>query len=246
MTRHVEFQRLHNFRDLGGYPAGDGGATKWGVLYRSDNLRKLSESADLERFRELDVRTVIDLRYPWEIEQAGRVPDFPGLRYFNLSIEHQPYDQGALGDDFDPWRFLADRYMEVAQDGVKEIRGVLDVIADPESGTTVFHCASGKDRTGIIAMLVLSLIGVTEETVVEDFSLTELATQRLIADWKAFYPGRDLKWSAYARAPKEPMELFIADLKARYGSVAAYAEQELGIDDSLVAALKVKLVDVEG
>jgi len=109
MTRHVEFQRLHNFRDLGGYATANGGATKWGVLFRSDNLRKLSESADVERFRALDVRTVIDLRYPWEIEQSGRVPEFPGLRYVNLSIEHQPYDQGALGDDFDPWRFLADR-----------------------------------------------------------------------------------------------------------------------------------------
>jgi protein-tyrosine phosphatase len=246
MARHVEFQRLHNFRDLGGYPAGDGGATKWGVLYRSDNLRKLSEPADLERFLGLDVHTVIDLRYPWEIEQAGRVPDFPELRYVNLSIEHQPYDQGALGNDFDPWRFLADRYMEVAQDGAKEISEVLDVIADPGSGTTVFHCASGKDRTGLIAMLVLSLIGVSEENVLEDFSLTELATQRLIADWKAFYPDREIKWSAYARAPKEPMELFIADLKSRYGSVESYAEQVLGVDADLIAALKAKLVDLEG
>ncbi|WP_194894077.1 tyrosine-protein phosphatase [Catenulispora pinisilvae] len=246
MTRHVEFQRLHNFRDLGGYPTADGGTTKWGVLYRSDSLGKLREAADVERFRALDVHTVIDLRYPWEIEKAGRVPDFPGLRYVNASIEHQPYDQGALGSDFDPWRFLADRYMEVSQDGVKEIREVLDVIADPESGPTVFHCASGKDRTGIIALYVLTLIGVSEETVLDDFALTELATQRLIADWKAFYPDRELKWPAYARAPKDPLELFIADLKARYGSVEGYAEQELGVDAALVAALKANLVDVEG
>lgn len=246
MARHVDFQRLHNFRDLGGYRTADGHATAWGVLYRSDNLRKLSEPADVERFLALDVHTVIDLRYPWEIEQSGRVPEFAGLRYVNLSIEHQPYDQGALGDDFDPWRFLADRYMEVAQDGVKEIRGVLDVIAEPQSGTTVFHCASGKDRTGIIAMLVLSLIGVSEQDVLDDFALTELATQRLIADWKAFYPDRELSWAAYARAPKEPMQLFIADLKSRYGSVEGYAEQELGVDAALVAALKTKLIDVEG
>jgi protein-tyrosine phosphatase len=136
--------------------------------------------------------------------------------------------------------------MEVAQDGAKEISEVLDVIADPGSGTTVFHCASGKDRTGLIAMLVLSLIGVSEENVLEDFSLTELATQRLIADWKAFYPDREIKWSAYARAPKEPMELFIADLKSRYGSVESYAEQVLGVDADLIAALKAKLVDLEG
>ena len=245
MIRHVDFQRLHNFRDLGGYPAEDGGTTKWGVLYRSDNLGKLREPADLERFAGLGVRTVIDLRYPWEIAKAGRVPDAPGLRYFNSSIEHQPYDQASLGADFDPWRFLADRYMEVAQDGVKEIREVLEVIADKESGTTVFHCASGKDRTGIIAMLALTLVGVPEETVLDDFSLTELATQRLIADWKAFYPDRQLNWPAYARAPKEPMALFIADLKDRYGSVRGYVEQELGGDDGLVAALRARLVDVE-
>ena len=246
MTRHVEFQRLHNFRDLGGYPADDGGTTKWGVLYRSDSLGKLREPADLERFAGLGVQTVIDLRYPWEIDKAGRVPEAPGLRYFNLSIEHQPYDQGSLGTDFDPWRFLADRYMEVAEDGVKEIREVLDVIAAAASGTTVFHCASGKDRTGIIAMLVLTLAGVPEDTVIDDFSLTELATQRLIADWKAFYPDRELNWPAYARAPKEPMALFIADLKSRYGSVRGYAEKELGVDEQLVAALKERLVDVEG
>jgi protein-tyrosine phosphatase len=95
-------------------------------------------------------------------------------------------------------------------------------------------------------MLVLSLIGVSEEDVLDDFALTELATQRLIADWRAFYPDRELTWSAYARAPKEPMELFIADLKSRYGSVEGYALKELGADDSLVAALKTKLVDVEG
>jgi protein-tyrosine phosphatase len=246
MTRHVEFQRLHNFRDLGGYSAVGGDVTKWGVLYRSDNLGKLREPADVERFAGLGVHTVIDLRYPWEIERAGRVPDSPGLRYFNLSIEHQPYDQASLGSDFDPWRFLADRYMEVAQDGAAEIREVLDVIADPASGTTVFHCASGKDRTGLVAMLVLTLIGIPEEMVIEDFSLTDLASERLIADWRAFYPDRVLTWPAYARAPKEPMELFIADLKSRYGSVPRYAEKELGVDDDLVAALKARLVDVEG
>lgn len=243
MIRHVEFERLHNFRDLGGYPTADGGRTRWRALYRSDSLGKLRTDGDLQRFQDLGIHTVVDLRYPWEIEKAGRVPDLGGLRYVNLSIEHQPYDQGSLGTDFDPWRFLADRYLEVAKDGVKEIREVLDVIADPESGPTVFHCASGKDRTGLIALLVLSLAGVPEASVVEDFALTELATERLIADWKAFYPGRELKWPAYARAPEEPMILFLADLKAQYGSVEGYAASELGVGDDLVQALRTKLLD---
>lgn len=243
MTQGVAFERLHNFRDLGGYPASDGRRTRRGVLYRSDSLGKLRTEGDVERFQGLGVRTVIDLRYPWEIEKAGRVPEFDGLHYVNLSIEHQPYDQGSLGSDIDPWRFLADRYLEVAKDGVKEIREVLDVIADPESGTTVFHCASGKDRTGLIAMLVLTLVGASEASVVEDFTLTESATERLVADWKAFYPGRELTWPAYARAPEEPMVLFLTELKAEYGSVEAYAATELGVDEELVRALRAKLLD---
>jgi protein-tyrosine phosphatase len=242
MTRVIDFERLHNFRDLGGHPTAGGAETRRGVLFRSDSLGKLRTAGDLRRFAELGIQTVIDLRYPWEIEKAGRAPDLEGLRYVNLSIEHQPYDQSILGSDFDPWRFLADRYLEIAKDGVEEIREVLEVIAVPESGPIVFHCASGKDRTGLIAMLVLTLVGVSEEDVIEDFTQTELATDRLIADWKAFYPGRELAWPAYARAPREPMDLFLADFVAEYGSVQNYASAELGIDADLVRALRDKLV----
>ncbi len=77
MARHVAFDRLHNFRDVGGY-AGAGGATvRWGRLYRSDSLGKL-RGADWERFRALGIRTVIDLRYPWEIAAKGRLPEGAG------------------------------------------------------------------------------------------------------------------------------------------------------------------------
>jgi protein-tyrosine phosphatase len=65
----------------------------------------------------------------------------------------------------------------------------------------VFHCASGKDRTGMVAALVLTLLGVPEDDIATDFALTELATTGLIADWRAAYPGRELVWRGYGRAP---------------------------------------------
>jgi protein-tyrosine phosphatase len=76
--RNVEFERLHNFRDLGGYAGAGGRSVRWGLLYRSDSLGKL-RGRDAERFAALGVRTVIDLRYPWEIEAGGQVPPSPGL-----------------------------------------------------------------------------------------------------------------------------------------------------------------------
>jgi protein-tyrosine phosphatase len=73
VSRHVAFERLHNVRDLGGIRGREGWLVRSGVLYRADSLAKL-DGEDLERFRALGVRAVIDLRYPWEIAARGRVP----------------------------------------------------------------------------------------------------------------------------------------------------------------------------
>ncbi|MFF2411593.1 tyrosine-protein phosphatase [Streptomyces sp. NPDC058092] len=245
MNRHISFDRLHNFRDVGGYRGEYGRPVRWGRLYRSDSLGKL-RGEDWDRFLALGVRTVIDLRYDWEIAAKGRVPDAPGLRYHHLSIEHRPYDQAALGPDVETGRFLADRYAEVAHDGVAELRRALDVLAAEDSGPVVFHCASGKDRTGLLAALVLSLLGVAEDDIVADFTLTELASERLLADWRADHAGRKPVWPGYGRAPADIMRLFLADLTATHGSVRAYAVELLGVDEELLAALRENLLEPAG
>ncbi|WP_189135246.1 tyrosine-protein phosphatase [Wenjunlia tyrosinilytica] len=240
MRRHIAFECLHNFRDLGGYRAADGRTVRWGRLFRSDSLGKL-QGQDWDRFLALGIRTVIDLRHPWEIERSGRVPRHQGLGYHNLSIEHRPYDQAGLDPDVEPARFLADRYTEVIHDGVKELRRALEIVAD-EAAPLVFHCHSGKDRTGLLAMLVLALVGVHEDDIVADFALTELATERLVTEWHAAYPDLTLRWPAYGRAPAEIMRVFLAELIARYGSVRGYAAEQLAVDDDLVMALRRQLL----
>ncbi|MFG2995386.1 tyrosine-protein phosphatase [Streptomyces sp. NPDC048340] len=238
--RHVEFEYLHNFRDLGGYRAVDGRTVAWGTLYRADSLGKL-RGADWDRFLALGIRTVIDLRYPWEIEAKGRVPEAERFTYANHSIEHRPYDQAAIDPDVDPWRYLADRFAEVVEDGVVEIRETIELIAS-DAGPTVFHCTSGKDRTGLIAAFVLTLLGVPEEQILADFALTELATARLRADWEAANPDRTLGWPAYGRAPQTVLSLVLADLTARYGSPARYLTERVGITPGTTARLRARLL----
>ena len=235
--RHVAFDRLHNFRDFGGYRTADGRQVRWGRLYRSDSLSKLAGN-DLARFADVGVRTVIDLRHPWEIDKWGRAPQTAELAYHNYSIEHRPYDQSKLTDEVDPVRFLADRYAEVASDGVAEIGLSLRVIATAGSAPLVIHCASGKDRTGILAAIVLSLLGVAEEDIVADFALTGLATQRLIADWHQAYPGRPLLWPHFGTAPAELMQVFLAELAATFGSVREYVTGYLGVEEAAIAELR--------
>ncbi|MGW5342052.1 tyrosine-protein phosphatase [Streptomyces sp. HUAS TT3] len=240
--RHIPFDRLHNFRDLGGYRGADGRTVAWGALYRADSLGKLrvGEGADWDRFLALGVRTVIDLRYPWEIEAKGRIPEQHRFTYANLSIEHRPYDQAAIDPDIDPWRYLADRFGEVAEDGVEEIRQVIELIATGPAGPAVFHCTSGKDRTGLVAALLLTLLGVSEEDVLADFALTELATERLLADWHASNPDRTMRWPSYGRAPAVVLSLVLADLSARYGSTAGYLADRVGITASTERDLRAR------
>lgn len=240
MRRHIEFEYLHNFRDLGGYRSADGRTVAPERLYRSDNLGKLRDK-DWDRFLELGIRTVIDLRYPWEIEVKGRVPEPERFHYVNCSIEHRPYDQTTVDPELDPWRFLADKYAEVAADGVREIRQVLELIATGD-GPVVFHCAAGKDRTGLIAALVLTILDVSEEQILADFALTELATARFVANWQAAHPDQVLGWPGYGRAPADIMRLVLDDLTTNYGSVRQYLTEQVGIEQAVIDQMRLRLL----
>ncbi len=80
------------------------------------------------------------------------------------------------------------------------------------------------------------------EDVLADFALTERATERLAADWRAAHPGRVMKWPSYGRAPAVVMELVVADLRARHGSVEAYLKDRTGLNDETVRRLRARLL----
>jgi rhodanese-related sulfurtransferase len=139
--------------------------------------------------------------------------------------------------------WAAGRPFAWVDDEFGELREVLELIAADGNRPLVFHCAAGKDRTGLVAALVLALVGVGEEDIVADYALSEPATLRMLADGVA--GGRDPQgiWPGFGLAPAESMRMFLAWLKDQYGSVEGYAHERLGVGQGLVEELRARLLE---
>jgi protein-tyrosine phosphatase len=173
-----------NFRDLGGYATASGGVTRRGRLFRSDSLSYLSER-DVAALRdELGVRTVIDLRAGHEVEEYGHGPLAEHVRQLHLPIVDQtrePPTPRRLIRRAPKFQTLDEIYGFMLREYASRFGTVLRVIADGDNHPLVFHCAAGKDRTGLVAALVLSLCGVPDDAIVTDFAFTESRMPEIIA-----------------------------------------------------------------
>lgn len=241
LDRHLTFRTVFNFRDLGGYETSDRRVTKWRSLFRADGIHRLT-FADLAP---LDIRTVIDLRTPAEVEDRGRF-DHHEVGYHHLPILKTTWERAALDLGGPPERFLADRYLEMLEEGRDEIGRVLRLVGQADSAPLVFHCAAGKDRTGVVAALTLGLLGIPDETIVADYALSRQATAQWIEWLKAEYPDKvadiDSQPTAFMDSPAEAMQLFLADLEERYGSLVGYAASA-GVDEDTIAGLRASLLE---
>lgn len=230
---------MFNFRDVGGYAAGEGRTVRWRTLFRADSLAGLEES-DREDFLSLGLRTVVDLRRPYELERDGRVPDWDGLTYHHIDPDHREWDETPHRDGVDPARYLADRYLDLAEDGATALATVVGLIADGRTAPLVVHCVAGKDRTGVVCALTLSLLGVSDEDVAADYGRSTAGAERCLA-WARAQGRPGVVRSPWRSAPPAAMLMFLTDLRDRYGSVARYLTGA-GLDPDAVAALRAHLL----
>lgn len=238
--RNLGFSATYNFRDVGGYTGLDGRTVRWRRLFRSDALHRLGE-ADTDAFAALGVRTVIDLRRPFEIERFGRVAERYGLDYRNLVLKHVDWEEVEHPEDVVHERWLADRYLNFAEDGRHAILESLRVIADPASAPVIVHCMAGKDRTGTVCALTLSLLGVSDEDIAADYALTTAAMARLTAYLSEKHPEAVEGNQHMFDSPAGAMLMFLADLRALHGSVEGYVT-EIGLTGDEIASMRAHLL----
>jgi protein-tyrosine phosphatase len=158
-----------NFRDLGGYAAAGGGTVRRGQVYRADDLSKLS-AADIGRIGELGVAIVVDLRSPEELDRAPNpLRGRPGFAYHNVplldGLNSAPGRPPEIGS-------LPEMYKSLLSNAGPRIGRVFQILGGRKGRGLVFHCTAGKDRTGVIAALILNLCGVADGDIIADYALT--------------------------------------------------------------------------
>ena len=237
----IELGGLYNVRDLGGYPGTAGRLVRRGMLFRSSSLHRLS---DPEAWGDFGARCVVDLRYDRE-RNAFPLPDFiVDDTHAPLLPDHWRSDPEAKEGPAET--FLSSVFHEILSQGRDSIREILSALASPDSYPAVFFCMAGKDRTGVLAAIVLSLLGVRDEDIVDDF---ELSGEEVVALVDYLRTREDFENhpmmnqpERILRAPRGAMEQFLAEVDVRYGGLRGYV-RTLDIDDKTVEALQSILLE---
>lgn len=241
MTQHhIPIEGTNNVRDLGGYPTRDGNLTRRGVYLRADNLDTVP-AAGQAKLLDHGVRHIIDLRTTTETQ---RWPDVFAHSPV-VSYHHRPFfDDDARSDEVDILDDVVEMYKLFVERYQPEIRLILETIGAVGEGAVLFHCAGGKDRTGIIAALLLGLAGVDGETIAQDYALTaELtAARRVVWRARAEADGQDMaRYDRLSIARPEYMLGTIAHLRQTYGGIPGYV-RAIGVDAATIEALRSRLV----
>jgi protein-tyrosine phosphatase len=239
------FEGCVNFRDLGGYRTADGRMVAWRTLFRADGLNKLTD-ADVAQLGELGLATVIDLRTLDEAEQRGSFPvERVPVTYLGLPLT----DVLPATEELPDWKeaaYVAARYGAMVSEGGPMLTSAIQALATGDALPAVMHCSAGKDRTGVLSALILAFLGVPDETIVADYTLSAAAMGRLLERLKAEYPEAQDAVEKYAPAilhvVPETMEQFLADLRLQYGTYDALAGS-LGVTDAVTTLRSTVLVD---
>jgi protein-tyrosine phosphatase len=256
-NRLIPFQKVTNFRDLGGYQAADGRTVRWGVLYRSGNLAKLSRQ-DQEVFGALKIDTLVDFRSVYERERDPTglaeeirpiVLELPVMDEANevMRKEIRSRIENKKYDDLDSSTLMLAAYRQFALDFLEEYRQFFQAVLAADGKPVLWHCTAGKDRTGFAAAVLLKLLGVDWDIIMADYLLSndyvdqrrgQMLVLRLMRGRGAVNLIRPLL-TVHASWLEGAFEV----IEEEWGSFERYLEEGLGLDEDDITQLKKQLLE---
>jgi protein-tyrosine phosphatase len=242
-TRRLELEGAYNVRDLGGYKTVDGHRTRWKTFLRSDGMHRLS-ARDQATLLGYGIRTVVDLRRTKEVEEAPNVfehSDRVSYLHHNLSGDDLQAIAPEPVADLDPVHRIAQSYSRGLDNRQAQYRDALAALASPGTLPAIFHCTAGKDRTGLIAALILGNAAVPTETIVEDYALSGRYWFEacLATDTDPDVALRVHTWQEFQgqACPPAAMLQVLQHLEDRYGGIQVYM-RTIGLTDEQIESLR--------
>ncbi len=234
MLRRVPLKGAFNFRDLGGYAAMGGRSTRYGVFYRSGCINDLTAS-DKERIKDLGVRTVIDLRGEHELKtRPGAFADDGDVNVISVDLLSQLDPESVYKHSTDDPDFIPDLYITMIDFCGEKIGQFIKAAAEgAKIGAVLYHCSAGKDRTGMMSMVLLGLAGVDTMDIVADYQVSETYIRHV-------FPGAK---EALSSSPRHIVRA-MAHLDDNYGGIENYARAH-GVSQSDVDALRASFLGGE-
>ena len=241
----LEFEGIENVRDLGGLLRLDGAKTKSGLLLRAGRLEKATDR-DLDRLREMGVCAVIDFRDEGEVRRAPDRP-VPGAAWYHLpalpdlskhfrAVDDKSYTAAEVHRDFR----RVYRYLAQSNEAQEAFAAFFRVLLASEGRPVLWHCTQGKDRTGAAALLLLTALGIDEETIRRDYMLTNEFTGKLMDGFAGMESppfAMDVAREIFL-VFEENIKFYVNCLELEYGSVLNYLELALGIGPDEIETLE--------
>lgn len=239
-VRMILLQGTVNFRDLGGYETADGRRVRMGRLFRADGLQHLT-GADVEELRDRrGLRAVVDLRSTREVEIDGLGP----LPREPVRYHHLPLFDGERSDEERPSSDLSELYYLMLRFAREPIGRVVECLVAADA-PAVFHCAAGKDRTGVVSAVILGALGVPDPVIVDDYAYTKRNLDKIVARLRASeayqYVFEELPEETLHAEP-ETMERLLARVRDEWGGMRGYLEAA-GLEGAMLSAMRELLLE---
>jgi protein-tyrosine phosphatase len=245
LTRRLAWEGCYNARDVAGFPTRDGSQIRPAALVRTDNLSRLTPEAQ-QALIDYGVRTIIDLRRSQELLELPSPfatprsePNAPTFHHLSLMNENNP--EGIRRVDSSATMF--EMYQAMLDEFGAEIATIIRTVAQAPEGGVLVHCFVGKDRTGVIVALLLSLAGVEEHIIAEDYSLSADNLEPLYQEIYKRLEGNTAyleRFKLHTVSPYGDMIQTLAYLNERYGGAESYLRSH-GISDEEFAAIRKRL-----
>ena len=242
-NRHLDLEGVYNLRDLGGYPTPSGRQTRWKMFLRCGSMHRMtlkSQTALIDH----GVRTIIDLRTTQETQEQPNVfaqSSAVTYQHYNM-IGDEPLDESSVtAASGEIAEQILNSYRTFLDQRKRQIGQILVTLSSPDTCPVVFHCAGGKDRTGIISALLLEIAGVPRHLIAQDYGLSaRYLLERYCSEHAP--PGvsaENFTWQDFQRqfCPPQAMVSVLTYLQQQYNGARGYARL-VGLTDNQINGLR--------